>query len=389
MSYNFDEQLPRIGTGSCKWDQYGDPDIIAMSTADMDFKAPDCVIDALVAAAQKGTYNYHFKPDSYYESIIGWYRRKHNWEIKREWLSNTPGIWAALRICLSAYNKPGNSVIVQTPHFFPIGPIVAKAGCHLITNPMKQEDGRYSVDLEDFERKVAEKHPSVYFMVTPHNPTCHVFSKQELHELVRICKKYNVIILSDEVHSNVLYDNNVHYPTASISEDAKMNTVIITGASKGYNLMDLTYCILVIPNPELRRKYEEELTAYNYDFASNIFGVVGIEAAFSEAADVWMNDLNTYLQGNLDYLIEYTEKYIPRIKVIRPEGCYLVWLDCRDLDMNPVELKTFFLGKAKIGLTWGESYGVDGEGFERINIGCPRKTLAEGLQRIRTAVDAL
>ncbi len=389
MPYNFDEQLPRIGTGSWKWDQYGIPDIIAMSTADMDFKSPDCVIDALVAVAKKGTYNYHYKPDSYYESIIGWYQRKHDWTIRREWLSNTPGIWAAFRICLSAYSKPGDRVIVQTPHFFPIRAIVAKAGCHLITNPMVLENGRYRIDLEDFEDKVAKERPSVYFMVNPQNPTCHVLSKDELLELTRICKKYGVLMLSDEVHSNILYDGHVHYPAAKISDDAMMNTVIITGASKGYNLMDLTYCILVIPNPELHRKYEEELTAYNYDFATNIFGMAGIEAAFSEAADAWMSELNIYLRANLDYLMEYMEKNIPKIKPIRPEGSYLVWLDCRGLNMTPAEMQEFFLKKAKVGLTSGDSYGVAGEGFQRMNIGCPRKTLEEGLRRIHAAVDTL
>lgn len=389
MPFDFDEQLPRIGTGSWKWDQYNDPDIIALSTADMDFRAPDCVVNALVAAAQRGTYNYHYKPDSYYESIIGWYKRRHGWAIRREWLSNTPGIWAAFRISLSAYSKPGDRVIVQTPHFFPIRAIVAKAGCHLVTNPMILENGRYRVDLAGFERTVARERPSVYFMVNPQNPTGHVLGKQELLELTGICKKHNVVILSDEVHSNVLYDGAVHYPTASVSNDAMSNTVIITGASKGYNLMDLTYCILVIPDPELRRKYAEELTAYNYDFATNTFGVAGTEAAFSEAADGWMDELNAYLRANLDFLTGYMERHVPRIKVIRPEGSYLVWLDCRDLGMTPQEMQAFFLKTAKVGLTFGESYGPAGEGFERLNIGCPRKTLEEGLRRIRDAVASL
>lgn len=389
MSFNFDEPIPRIGTYSAKWDQYGDPDIIAMSTADMDFKAADCIVDALVAAAKRGIYSYHLKPDSYYRSIIEWYRRRYQWTVEREWITNTPGIWAAFRICLSAYAKPGDRVIVQTPHFFPIRAIVARAGCHLVTNPMILEDGRYRVDLEDFEKKVAETRPSVFFMVNPQNPTGHIFTREELLELTRICQKYHVVVLSDEVHANVLFDGHTHYPAPSISEEALMNTVLINGASKGYNLMDLTYCILIIANPELRRQYAEALTAYNYDFATNLFGVVGLEAAFSEAADPWVKELNAYLQGNLDYLCHFFEEYVPKIKVIRPEGSYLVWLDCRGLGMTPEELKEFFLKKAKVAPTFGETYGEAGEGFERLNIGCPRKTLEDGLNRIRDAVKAL
>ncbi|MCC8180121.1 MAG: aminotransferase class I/II-fold pyridoxal phosphate-dependent enzyme, partial [Planctomycetes bacterium] len=349
---------------------------------------PDNRVKALMAAAERGADHYHMQPDSYINSIIGWYKRKHGWEVKREWLGNTPGIWAAFRICLSAYSKPGDRVIVQTPHFFPINAIVAKAGCHLVTNPMLLENGKYRLDFADFERKIAAQRPSVYFMVNPQNPTCRVFTRDELVELSRICKKYGVVVLSDEVHSNVLYDGNKHHPTPTMSDEAMDNTVLITGASKGYNLMDLTYCLLVIPNPELRRKFEEELTAYNYDFATNIFGMTGLEAAFSEATDDWMRQLNNYLQANLDFLTDFMEKNVPKIRVIRPQGSYLVWLDCRELGMSPAELQTFFLNKAKVGLTWGESYGPAGEGFERLNIGCPRKTLTEGLIRIQNAVNS-
>ena len=389
MAFNFDEQLPTSGTNSIKWDQYGDPDVIGMGNADMDFKSADCIVEALIAAARKGVYSYHYKTDSYYESIIKWYRRWHDWEIKREWLSNSPGIWGAFRICLSVFCKPGDRVIVQTPHFHPIVPIVANAGCHLVTNPMLLENNVYRVNLDDFEQKVAETRPMAFFLVNPHNPTGHVLSLEELVGLAGVCKKYNVLIISDEVHSNVLYDGRVHYPIASISSDARMNTIIITGASKGYNLMDLTYCILVIPDLETHRLYEEAMTAFNFNFATNLFGAVGTEAAFSEAADSWKRELNAYLQANLDYLSEYIEKYIPRIKVIRPGGSYLVWLDCRGLGMSPAEMRTLFLEKAKVGLTFGETYGIAGEGFERINIGCTRKTLEKGLYRIKNAVDTI
>lgn len=389
MAYNFDQQLPRIGTYSCKWDQYGDPDIIAMSTADMDFRTADTIIDALTAVAQEGCFNYHMEPDSYYDTIIKWYQRRHNWEIKREWITNTPGIWASLHICLRAYTKPGDRVILQTPHFSPLNGVIARAGCHMVTNTMVLRDGRYEIDFDDFEKKVASQRPAVYICINLQNPTGRVFTKEELLELNRICRKYRVVMIADEVHSNVLYDGHIHYPAASISDEAKENTIVVTAASKAYNVMDLTHCILVIPDEELRRKYNEARTAYNYDFAVNAFGVAGLEAAFSEKTDPWLDALGAYLQDNLDYLVQYMEENIPRIKAIRPEGSYLVWLDCRDLGMSPEAMKEFFLKKARVGLTWGETYGKDGEGFERINIGCPRKTLEEGLRRIRDAVNAL
>lgn len=389
MKFNFDEQLPRIGTNSWKWDQYQDPTIIAMSTAELDFKSADYICEQLKGVAETGCFNYHFKPEQYYETVIKWFKRRHNWDIQKEWLVNVPGVWASLHTSLMAFAKPGDNVIIQTPHFSPLRGVIERAGCHIITNPMILKNGRYELDLEDFEAKVKETRPSVFILINLQNPTGRLFTKDELLALNRICAKYNVITISDEVHSNILYDGHVHYPAASISKEAEMNTVVVTAASKSYNLMDLTYCVLAIPNPELRRKYEFILTGYNWDFAVNIFSVTGLEAAFNEKTDPWLDALNQYLYENLQYLEDYFKKYIPRIKAIRPNGGYLVWLDCRELGMNPAELREFFLKKAHVGLTWGDTYGESGNGFERINIGCPRKTLEEGLCRIRDAVDAL
>lgn len=389
MNYNFDQQLQRIGTNSWKWDQYGDPDIIAMSTAELDFKSADYVCQKLKEVAENGCFNYHFKPESYYETVIRWFKRRHNWDIEKDWLLNVPGVWASLHTSLMAFAKPGDNVIIQTPHFSPLRGVIERTGCHIVTNPMILKNGHYELDLADFEAKVAQTRPSVFLLINLQNPTGRLFTKEELLALNRICSKYNVITVSDEVHSNIVYENHVHHPAASISQEAMMNTVVVTAASKSYNLMDLTYCVLVIPNPELRRKYATVLTGYNWDFAVNIFSVAGLEAAFSENTDPWLDALNEYLYQNLLYLEDYFKKYIPRIKVIHPEGSYLVWLDCRELGLEPMELREFFLKKARVGLTWGDTYGEAGNGFERINIGCPRKTLEEGLGRIRKAVDAL
>ncbi|MDO5349139.1 MAG: MalY/PatB family protein [Lachnospiraceae bacterium] len=386
MTFNFDEEIVRLGSGSIKWDQYNDPDIIALSNADMDFKSAPCIREALVRCAQTGQYGYTLKPDSYYKAIIGWYQRKFGLEVPREWILHTPGIWPAARICFGTYAKPGDKILVQSPHFHPIIVCIQDAGCEPVTNPMPLVDGRYLLDLEDFEQKIIEHKPSVFFMVNPQNPTGRAFSMEELTALGKICAKHGVVMISDEVHSNVLYNGHKHIPALALDKEITDNLILITSASKGYNIMGLTHCILIIPNSELRARYEKSMCGYSLDFAVNTFSVVATEAAFSQEADAWLADLNAYLQGNLDYLIEYVKANIPQIKVIEPESSYLVWLDCRELNKTPEELKELFLKRAKVGLTFGEGYGPLGEGFERINIACTRKTLKEALERIRRAI---
>lgn len=389
MKYSFDKPASRIGMDSIKWEQYDNPEIIALSNADMDFDSAPCIKDALVKCAERGWYGYTLKTDSYYDAIIGWYHRKFGVEIPREWILHTPGIWPATRICFGTYAKPGDKILVQAPHFHPIIECILGAGCIPVTNPMLLKDGTYSLDLDNFEEVIIREKPAVYFMVNPQNPTGRAFTVEELTALGTICNRHGVLMISDEVHSNVLYDGKKHTPAVMLNDEILDNLVLITGASKGYNIMGLTHCILIIPNEQLRQKYEKSMVGYSLDFAVNTFSVEATKAAFSPEADEWLAELNIYLQGNLDFMEQFFEKHATGIKVIRPDSSFVVWLDCRALGLGAPELRDLFLNKAKVGLTFGEGYGPLGEGFERINIGCARSTLEQALQRIADAVGNL
>lgn len=384
--YDFDQTPSRIGTGSIKWDQYNDPEMIALSNADMDYQSASCIREALMAFAAGGQYGYTLKPDSYYNAITGWYRRRYGLEVSREWILHTPGVWPATRICFGTYAKPGDRILVQAPCFHPITVCAEDASCQIIENPMPLINGKYKLDLEDFRKKVEEYHPAIFFMVNPQNPTGRSFTREELEALGTICVDHGVIMISDEVHSNILYDGHKHIAAIGLSERVRQNVVLITSPSKGYNVMGLTHCILIIPNEELRKKYEKAMTGYSYDFAVNSFSIIATQAALSPEADTWLQEVNDYLLGNLNYMTAYLNEHLPLLKIIRPESSYLVWVDCRELRKTPEELRDLFLNKAKVGLTFGEGYGPSGEGFERFNIAVTRKTLATALDRIKTAL---
>ncbi len=389
MRYDFDHIPSCKGTCSIKWDQYGEEDIIALSNADMDFPVAECITRKLTETAQRGIFNYHLKPDSYYETIISWYERRFGWKVKREWILNTPGVWVSVRMCFDTYAGRGGKVIVQTPHFHPIAEIAKVAGVQLVLNPMRCEDGRYTIDFEDFEEKIIKEQPDAYFMVNIQNPTGRLFSKEEQIQLQEICRRHHVTVIADEVHANMCFDGRRHAPAPSVSETAMRNTVLINAASKAYNVMDLTYALVIIPDEALRRKYMEQMSGYSMDFATNAFGIAGIEGALSPDADEWLMQVTEYIHGNLDFLTEYCEKNLPQIKVIRPEGSFLVWLDCKALGLKDEELDDFFLKQAKVGLSSGIAYGDYGRGFERINLGCTRAVLTEGLNRMKAAIDGI
>lgn len=389
MPYNFDTVLPKKNLGLIKWELTNDPEVICMGVADMDFQTADCIVDALTKAAQSGNFAYHFKPQTYYDAVTDWYQRHYSWMIRPEWLCNTPGTWAAVRMCLMTYTQPGDRVIVQAPYFAPIVDIVRHSSCELIVNDMILRDNCYELDYLDFEEKIRKYQPKIFFMVNPHNPTGRVFTHEELEKLGQICFENNVLIISDEVHGFITYEGHRHLPACSVSDEWADHSIIVTAPSKGFNLMDLTYCYLIIPNKELRTRYESTMRGFNYNFATNRFGVVGMEAAFSEDGDQWLKAVTGYLESNLNYMLDFLGQKIPQIHAIRPEGGYFVWLDCRELGLGCTELSAFFEHKAKVLPTKGETFGASGNGFVRINIACPRKTLDEALRRIHCAVDSL
>lgn len=376
----------RYGTNSLKWDQYNDSDILAMGVADMDFYAPEPVRQALIRCAEDGFFAYAGKTESYYQAIENWYQRKYGWEIKREWLTNVPGVWTGMRICIESFTEPGDALLVHSPHFHPIPSIVEGARRRLVFNPMVLKGDRYEVDFESMEKKIVDENVKAFIMINPQNPTGRVFTHEELTRMGEICQRHHVVIVSDEVHANILFDGCKHTSAGMVKEMEQL-CAVITAPSKGYNLQGLTYCILVIPNAGMHEKFEVGRHGYDMNFATNVFSMAAIEAAYGQC-DEWLKECNTYIEDNLNYLMDYFKNYIPKIRPIRPEGAYMVWLDCRGLGKTPDELRELLLN-AHVGLTYGDTFGPEGNGSERINIACDRSVLEEALKRIQKMADSL
>lgn len=376
----------RYGTNSLKWDQYNDPDILAMGVADMDFYAPEPVRQALIKRAEDGFFAYEGKRESYYQAIENWYQRKYGWKVKREWLTNVPGVWTGMRICIESFTEPGDALLVHSPHFHPIPSIVEDSRRRLIYNPMVLKGDRYEVDFESMEKAIVEEQVKAFIMINPQNPTGRVFTKEELTKMGEICQRHQVVIISDEVHANILFGGCSHTPAGMVKE-MEQRCAVITAPSKGYNLQGMTYCILVIPNEKMHERFEVGRHGYDMNFATNVFSMAAIEAAYAEC-DEWLAECNEYIEENLNFLMDYFKENIPKIKPIRPEGSYMVWLDCRELGKTPDELRELLLG-AHVGLTYGDTFGPEGNGFERLNIACDRSVLEEALKRIKTMADAI
>ncbi|MFT8639701.1 MalY/PatB family protein [Bifidobacterium sp.] len=387
--YDFDTFVPDDVEGLIKWERSGSAGVLGMGVADMDFKVAQPITDALVRRAERGIFSYTSKPDWYYGNIVDWYERRYGWHIEREWLLNAPGIWTALRMCLQSYARPGAYVITQSPRFFPIQHVIDDAGCHLITNPMVLHNGRYTIDFEDFEAKIAEYRPMIYVMVNLQNPTGRVFTRSELQRLYEICARYDVLVVSDEVHSTIVFDGYEHTPAASLNEQARKRTIMLNSASKGYNLMDLTYCFVLIPDDALRDRFARTMLGYDMNFATNTFGAIGTAAAFGRECDVWLDDVRAYLARNRHLIAGYLQSELPAISPILPDGSFLMWLDCRALGVDDAALHRLFMEGAKVDVRMGDGYGPAGTGFVRLNFATTRARLVTALEQIKDAVKAM
>ena len=389
MKYNFDTTLDHRKNGSYRWDMPDMPDdVIGMGTADLDYECAPCVREALLPIAEENCYNYRQHPEEYYNAVIGWYQRNYHLDVEKEWLSNVPSTVGAVRMALGIYAKPGDAVIVQTPLFRPIHWAIEGADCRLVSNALKPVNGHYEIDFEDFEAKIKQFHPAVYLLVNPHNPTGRFFTRAELERLVGICWEHGVTIVSDEVHGLILYEDHKHIPILAVNKKAQGISVQIVSLSKGYNIMSLPHAIVTIADSEMQKAWMRQITAYSFGYAVNSFAIAAVTSIMKGGADQWMQELTQYLERNLQEILDFIkENRLPLIPY-KPEGSFLLWIDCRKAGIGTRRLDAFFMEKAHIHLDDGEgNFGPDGEGFIRINYAVTNKMLKEALRRMKKVFD--
>lgn len=387
----FDEIVERKNTSSLKWDycrqRFGREDILPMWVADMDFKSPTPITQAIIHRAEHGVFGYTEASERLSDVLAGWMKRRHNWLIDNKWVIYSPGVVTSVNTAILAFTNPGDKVLMQTPIYYPFYSSISNNDREVVTNPLINNNGIYEMDFSDLEKKLADN-VKMFIFCSPHNPIGRVWKLNELKEVIRLCRKYNVILVSDEIHSDLVLKGHKHIPIASLAAEAEFsNCITLTSPTKTFNIAGLTVSAAIITDAELKRKFKSTLHKNGADML-NIFGLEAAYAAYAYC-EPWLDELLDYLEQNLDIMVEYFSKNIRRIKVIRPEATYLAWLDCTDLPVAAEKLKEFFTYEAGVGLNDGITFGKEGSGFQRINFACPRPLLIEGLERIKTAVSKL
>lgn len=387
---DFSEVIDRTGFNSKKWDAcesvFGDKNIIPMWIADMDFSVPEEVVHAITTRAAHGIFGYTGMPDSYLEAVAAWMKRHHRWDIQKKWICHSPGVVTALSLLIDAYTAHGDKIIIQSPVYYPFARAVRTSGRTLMDNPLRRVDGRYVMDLENLKSQLDDS-VKMIFLCSPHNPVGRVWQRDELMALAEICLEHDIIMVSDEVHADLLYKGSWHTCFPTLSKEIEKRSILCTGASKTFNLAGLKTSSIIIPDDELRAKFTTVTANYNVG-SGNVFGLIATEAAY-RYGDGWLADLNAYLQQNLTYMLDFMQKNLPQIPVTRPEGTYLIWMDFSALGMDDKALEAFCLKKIRIAFDPGYEFGTGGSGFMRANIACPRQTLERALKQLYEAVKAL
>jgi cystathionine beta-lyase len=398
MKYNFDLKCDRSNTNCVKWDSvkevFGRDDVLPMWVADMDFPAAKPIVAAMKKRAAHEFYGYTKPGPELIEAIVSRMQRKFNWQIRPEWIVFTPGVIPALSAAVRAVSHPGDEIVLQEPVYFPFFSVVTQNGCKIVNNALKFDGKRYTMDLLDLESKfrpaaasrMTHSRAKAIIFCNPQNPIGRLWTKAETTRMGEIVIRNGGIVISDEIHCEILYKGYKHTPFAAISDEFAQNSVVCMAPSKTFNLAGLHASCIIIPNQKLRNSFSDAMAAVVP--GPNVFGLVAMEAAFREGDD-WLGQMLDYLDGNLKITMDYFAKRIPKIKVIKPQGTYLLWLDCRKLGLDNQALSTFMREQARVGFDDGFLFGESGSGFERMNIACPRVILLEALSRIEKAVNSL
>lgn len=387
---NFDLAIDRTCTDCQKWDNvptiFGVPDALPMWVADMDFAAPPAVVKALHQRVEHGVFGYTFPSDSYREAICDWMEKRHSWSIQQEWIQFCPGVVPALSLIVDAFTEPGDQVVIQTPVYPPFYSVVQDHGRKLVHNPLlRSEDGDYSMDFEDLEKSFSTGKIKMLILCSPHNPVGRVWSRTELERLASLCQQYDVLVVSDEIHADLVFESGAHTPFAALSEDAAERSIICTAPSKTFNIAGLNTANIIISNAQLRSKFRKILNRYAIGSITPM-GAAATEAAYREG-EPWLDELLVYIRGNMELVANYAQEHLPELKVVIPEATYLLWIDFRGMGMSHEDLNRFLVQEAKLGLNSGAAFGKEGEGFMRMNLACTRATVHEALSRLHKAVE--
>lgn len=386
MKYNFDEVINRYNTNSYKYDfpeKFNKPpDALPLWVADMDFRIPPQVMAAIQKVADHGIYGYADSKDDYFQAVAGWFADMHGYHVKSEWMVKVPGVVFGLGMAIKGLTAPGDKIVIQKPLYYPIENTIVANGRVAIDNPLVYSQGRYTIDFEDFERKIAENNAKMFILCNPHNPVGRVWTREELLTMGRICQKHGCIVVSDEIHCDLVFEGHKHLVFSTICEDFADFSVICTAPSKTFNLAGLQNANIFIPNQGLRERFNHEIWASGYG-QLNVMGLEACRAAYLYGRE-WLAELMQYLAKNAALTCEVMAARLPHVKVTALEGSYLQWLDFNALGLSHEELEDR-LNRAKVWLSSGTAFGAAGAGFFRVNLACPRSVLATALERVANA----
>lgn len=386
MKYDFDEIVPRRGTNAIKWDMDTDPEVLPMWVADMDFRTAPAVAAALQRRVQHDIFGYATAPKAYYDAITGWFRRRHGWQIRPEWVLHTTGVIPALSAVIKALTQPGDKVLIQTPvynHFFTS---IHNSGCQAAESPLVYRDNTYTIDFDDLERKAADPAVKLMLLCNPHNPAGRVWTPAELHRIGELCLRHDVVVVADEIHCELVMPGFRYTPFASLSEEFARRSVTCASPSKAFNLAGVQVANIFAADAGLRERIARSLEINETGMISP-FAIEALTAAYTDGAE-WLDALNGYLWENYLFLRDYFARHLPQFPVLPLEGTYLVWTDCRAAGLSSDALTRRLLDEGRLHVNSGSMYGAAGEGFIRLNIACPRKLLAEGLNRLKRVLTA-
>lgn len=385
MTYSFDQVINRKGTASVKADEikerWGREDLLPLWVADMDFATPPFILDAIRKRCEHPVLGYTCKPDSYYNALIGWMKARYGMEVAKEQLNYVPGIVPGLGLAINALTQPGDKVMIMPPVYPPFFWLVTRNNRRLVECPLQLQDGHYRMDLDLFRRSI--KGVRAFILCNPHNPGGVVWTKEELEAIAEICAEDNVIVLSDEIHADLTLPPHRHLPFAMVSDKARNNSVTFMSPSKAFNMPGVSASHTVIFNEGLRKRFETYLETCELN-GGHVFAFPAVEAAYTNGTE-WLEQALAYIQGNIDYVVEYIHTHMPRIKVMKPMASFLVWLDCRDLHLSQAKLNEWFVSEAHLALNDGETFGKEGIGFMRMNIASPRSVLQQAMEQLHQA----